>query len=186
MKSSMSVSVIAILAIVAIAGFASVRGYAQEPPKKGDYPKPPQTPPELKPQTTPTGSAGAVGYAEADMNYADLALMVDESIARMEVAVEKARTLSTSFGELSALHEGADKSEILMMQRMSGSMGSMAAEMKVSLQQYKKLLDDETATESGKVKTEVQNLKGVMDGITNQIDQGLQTLQSMLAQLGQG
>ena len=42
-------------------------------------------------------------------------------------------------------------------------MEMMAGEMVTSLQQYKKMLDDETYTDSGRVKAEVQSLKGVME-----------------------
>lgn len=186
MKSNVSFAVLVVLTFVAVATFSPLSGHAQEAPKKGDAPRQPTEPEELKPVLNPGAAAGATGEVGSAMNYMDLMAQVDAAIQRMDALAVDAKALSVSFGNLASLHEGADRSEILMMQRMSDSMGMMAGETKVSLQQYKNLLNDETANESGQVKAEVQGLKSVMDGIVREIEQGLQTLHAMQAQLGQG
>jgi hypothetical protein len=186
MKSRRLVLFVSILATAALGGLSSV--HAQEPPKKVDAPPEKQEPVELKSGDNQGATIGGTSDME-DTGTTDtmqLAAQVDAQMQRVGVMVEKAQSLSRLFGDLAALHEGADKSEILMMQRMSDSMGAMAGEVKMSLQQYKKMLGDETASESGTIKADVQRLKGVMDGIVDQIAQGLQMLQAMQAQLGQG
>jgi uncharacterized phage infection (PIP) family protein YhgE len=121
-----------------------------------------------------------------DVNYNHLMQDVDSTMQRMSRLMDKSRMLSISFGELAAHHQGADKSEIQMMKRMSESMGTMAQEIRTSLQQYKQLLSDETVSETGKMKTEVQSLKAMMNGIAYDVEQSLETLQTLQDQLGQG
>jgi hypothetical protein len=122
----------------------------------------------------------------SNVDYMNRMMEVDSTMRRVATLMEKSQTLSKSFSELAADHHGADKSEILMMQRMSDSMGTIAGEIKVSLQQYKKMLGDETTSESGRMKTEVQSFQGVLDGMASHIDEVLGTLQTLQVQLGQG
>jgi phage-related tail protein len=105
---------------------------------------------------------------------------------QMTRLMEISATLSKSFAELATLHQGADKSEIQMMQRMSDSMGILAGEVKTTLQQYSKMLHDETTSESKPVRAEVDNLADLMTVIADQISEAVQTLQKLDAQLGQG
>jgi hypothetical protein len=94
--------------------------------------------------------------------------------------------LSQSFSSLATLHHGADRSEILMMVRVSDAMGSMAAELKMTLAQYKHMLDDESSTESGAMKSEVDGLQAAMQVIAGEVNDAIQTLRRLEAQLGQG
>lgn len=186
MKTRMPLAIAAILALVVAGALSQVWGHPQvQPPKRQQGPTQP-APPDPK---TPTGQPGGQVGGMDDMNnmdYANRMMQVDSLMARMTILIEKSQILSKSFGDLAVAHHGADKSEILMMQRMSDSMGTMAGELKTSLQQYKKMLGDETASEAGRMKTEVQSLKGVMDGIAGHIEEALQTLQKLQTQLGQG
>ena len=111
---------------------------------------------------------------------------VDSTMARMDSLMKESLALSQSFASLAALHHGADKSEILMMQRVSDAMGSMAAELKTTLAQYKRMLDDETSTETGAMKSEVDGLQAAMTVIAGEVDDAIRTLHRLEAQLGQG
>lgn len=73
-----------------------------------------------------------------------------------------------------------------MMQRMNDSMGTMAGEIKVSHQQYKDMLENETFSEGANVKAEVQNFGVILDGIARDIEQAVNTLRTLDEQLGQG
>ncbi len=119
-------------------------------------------------------------------DHAAVVAQIDATLQRMTALTKQAQSLSKSFGELAAAHHGADRSEVLMMQRMSDSMGTMAGEIKMSLQQYKTMIEDETSSQSGAMKTEVRALKGVIDGIAKNVEEGIQTLQKMQTALGQG
>ncbi len=186
MKTRMSLAIAAVFALVVVGALSSVWGDPQqEPSRTRPVPPSPPTPPESK---IPTGQSGQLGGMDdmGNVDYMNLMMQVDSTMQRMTVLMEKSQKISKSFGELAAPHHGADKSEILMMQRMSESMGTMAGEVKMSLQQYKKMLQDETASESGKMKGEIQSLKDVLDDIAGHIDEALQTLQMLQEQLGQG
>ncbi|HET6349938.1 MAG TPA: hypothetical protein VFH88_12730 [Candidatus Krumholzibacteria bacterium] len=104
----------------------------------------------------------------------------------MSTLAAEAMKLSQSFRELATLHEGADRSEILMMQRMSDAMGSVAGELGLSFKQYQKMVADESTDQSGTMREQVQVLKTVLDAMAGQVDSGVKTLHSLQAQLGQG
>ena len=48
------------------------------------------------------------------------------------------------------------------------------------------MLEDETASESGTMKAEVQGLKAVLDVMAGEIDDATRTLKELELQLGQG
>ena len=120
------------------------------------------------------------------MDHMTVVMQVDSMMQRMTMLMERTSSYSKSFGLLAATHHGADKSEILMMQRMSDSMGTMAGEIKANLQRYKDMLDDETTSESVNVKVEVQSLKGSLDSIARDVEKAVNTLQTIQEGLGQG
>jgi hypothetical protein len=183
MKTTMSLAISVIIAFVVAGPISSVWGQDQQEPKT-TRPLPPPTPP---PPATPEQGGQLGGMDDmTDVNYMNLMMQVDSTMQRMTILVGESQALSKSFAELAASHHGADKSEILMMQRMSDSMGVMAGEIKMSLQQYRKMLEDETVSESGRMKAEVQSFKGMLDGIVTHIEQSLQTLELLKGQLGQG
>ena len=102
---------------------------------------------------------------------------------RMATIIDMSQELSKSFAQLADRHHGADRSEVLMMQRMSDAMGTIAGEVKMSMVVYKKMLDDETASDTATMKVEVENLKRVLDIIAVQVDLGLDMLQRLRLQL---
>jgi hypothetical protein len=115
-----------------------------------------------------------------------LKVEADTTMAHMDLLMKQSLALSKSFAELAALHHGADRSEILVMERVSDAMGSMAGELKSTLGQYKKMLDDETTTETGTMKAEVDGLNAAMQVIAGEVTDAIQTLHRLEAQLGQG
>jgi len=185
MNTRLAFAVLAVLAFVAV-GFSSGPAQSQTNTQKRQQGPTQVTPPEQKPTTgQPTGQPGGMDDLQS-ADHAAVVAQIDAAIERMNAVSKQAQTLSKSFGELAATHHGADKSEVLMMQRMSDSMGTMAGEIRISLQQYRNMLEDETSSQSGAMKTEVQDLKGIIDGIARNLEQGMQTLQKMLTALGQG
>ncbi|HEX5130854.1 MAG TPA: hypothetical protein VFX92_00055 [Candidatus Krumholzibacteria bacterium] len=181
MKTRFSL-VVAALGVLTLLGAPFAPARAQEAPKKGEVkPMEPVAPQKEAPLQKP----GTIGETDT-IEHAEMAVLVDASVTRATTLTKTAQGLSMSFGKLAALHEGADKSEILMMQRMSDAMGSMASEAGVSLQQYKRMLNEETAAESGAMRNEVTRFKAVLDGILDQVDRGLQSLTKLESQLGQG
>ena len=167
-------------------GFSSVWAQSQTEPQKRQQGPTQITPPEQKPAAVqPTGQTGATDDLQG-ADHATVIAQLDATLQRMTALTKQAQALSKSFGEIAAAHHGADKSEVVMMQRMSDSMGTMAGEIKMSLEQYKNMLEDETSSQSGAIKTEVQSLKGIIDGIARNVEEGVQTLQKMLTALGQG
>jgi hypothetical protein len=174
-------SIVSAILVLVVAGTLSFGwGDTQVEPQKHKEP-PTKNPPE---PTTTTDQPGLGGLEDVD--HMQQMMLADSVIQRMTELMKKSQSLSKSFAELAGAHHGADKSEILMMQRMSDSMGTMAGEVKTSLQQYKAMLEDETVSESGGMRTEIHGLRGVMNGIGSYIDEGLQTLQKLEEQLGQG
>ncbi len=169
--------------VVTAAWLSTVPAIAQEAPRKGNVEEPKPVPTQPPSELDKPGVAGGM---VARPDYADVYQQIDATARRMDEALTRSRAMSKSFGELAALHQGADRSEILMMQRVCDSMGTMASETATCLQQYRKMLDDETATESGTVKAEVQGLKSMIDGMATQIENGLNLLHAMQANLGQG
>jgi hypothetical protein len=185
MKARTSFAMGVILVFLGGVALSSAWGQSQEEPSRRRVPPTQPNQPESKPTTSQPGQPGAMDDMN-NVNYMNRMMQVDSTMRRMTIQMEKSQTLSKSFGELAAAHHGADKSEILMMQRMSDSMGTIAGEIKVSLQQYKKMLGEETTSDSGKMKTEVQSFQGVLDGMASHIDEVLETLQTLQVQLGQG
>lgn len=133
-----------------------------------------------------TGGGGALVPGMNEMTYETRLAQVDSTMQQMTRLMETSRTLSKSFAQLAELHHGADKGEIQMMQRVSDSMGVMAGEIKTTLLQYSKMLQDETASESGGMRGDVDNLHGAMATMARQISDAIQTLQRLDIQLGQG
>lgn len=155
---------------------------AQAEPEKRPGPGPqsgPKAPPPPPPATGPVGAPVTV-----DSN--DLSVDVDSTMQRMDVLMKESLALSRSFASLAPLHHGADRSEILMMQRVSDAMGAMAGELKTTLAQYKRMLDDETSTETGAMKSEVDGLHAAMEVIAGEVGDAIRTLHRLEAQLGQG
>jgi len=175
--------VFAVSMLVLASLLPAARAVAQEAPRKGDVEEPKPVPTQPPSELDKPGVAGGM---VARPDYADVYQQIDATARRMDEALTRSRAMSKSFGELAALHQGADRSEILMMQRMCDSMGTMASETATCVQQYRKMLDDETATESGAVKAEVQGLKSMIDGMAKQIENGLNLLHAMQVNLGQG
>lgn len=172
---------IPIAAILAL-GLASNMALAQDTPNKREGSGPqtsPTTPPEARP------AAGPVG-APVTIDQLALKSEADTTMAHMDLLMKQSLALSKSFAELAALHHGADRSEILMMERVSDAMGSMAAELKSTLAQYKQMLDDETSTETGAMKAEVDGLNAAMQVIAGEVTDAIQTLHRLEGQLGQG
>jgi hypothetical protein len=179
-----------VYAIAAAGALGPVSVPAQDAPKKGTDVKPERPPGEVPPPTGQPGAPGGMGM-ETDvqanaMNDADVAAQIDLTLAELKTLADRSKALSASFADLATLHEGADKSEILMMKRMSDSMQAMSAELQTSLMQYKKLLEEETVSESGAMRGEVRGLKTIMDGMARQVNSAVETLQSLQMQLGQG
>ena len=133
-----------------------------------------------------TAGEGALLPGAGGMDSATRLAQVDSTMKQMTLLIQKSRTLSQSFAQLAALHRGADKAEIQMMQRVSDSMGVMAGEINMTLQQYSKMLQDETATESGVMRGDVDNLHGAMATMAREIHDAIQTLQRLDTELGQG
>ena len=185
MKTRISVAVVAILAFVVAGSLSSVWGAPQQdPPKKDRVPEKFQNPNE----TRIPDLGGPIGELEGTTlrQHMDVISQVDSMMQRMNGLAARTQSYSESFARLAAAHHGADKTEILMMQRMSESMGMMAKEIKTSLQQYKDMLEDETASESGSMKAEVQSFKGILDGIAMDLEEAGKTLATLEGQLGQG
>jgi len=171
-------SITAIVCVVLMAGFSLVKGLPQEESPNKSRPTPQVSPPPPKPDEQPPQLGGpGLGGRTAP---------IDSTIQRMSLLIERSQALSKSFGELAQRHHGADKSEVLMMQRMSDAMGAMAGEVHASLEAYKKMLGDETASDTGTMKAEVQGLKATLDIIAGEIAQALDTLQKLQSQVGQG
>ena len=176
MKTSRWLAFMMLISLAALVASATL--HAQSAPRKG----------AVKGRPTPVTASpdGGLGAPSTPSSDDTLGTAIDAQVQRMTLLASDAASLSTSFKELAALHKGADRSEILMMQRMSDAMGTVAGELKTSFQQYRRMLDDETATESGATKNDVQGLKGILDEMARQVDAAMMTLHSLQAQLGQG
>lgn len=186
MRTRFLVAVAVTLVFSAAGSFSPVWGQLQQQqaPKKGQIHPTLQPLPETNTQNQ-FGKPGRLGV-ETIPDHKSVIAQVDSIIQRMTMLTERTRSYSKSFASLAATHHGADKTEILMMQRMSDSMGTMAGEVKVSLQQYKSLLEDETASENSKTRAEVQSLDGSLNSIASYIENAVNTLQSLQEQYGQG
>ncbi len=181
MRARMSFAILVFFALAVAGGFFARPGNTQEAPKKGKQPI-------EQPYPTPKTAADQPGQpgGEDDIDTVPNTAPIDSAIQRMTVLVQQSQALSKSFANLATLHEGADRGEILVMQRMSDATAAMAGEIKMSLQQYKKMLNDETASDTGSMRSEVQGLKSIMDGLAREIDDAVQTLQALQGQMGQG
>jgi hypothetical protein len=178
MNGRRAFSVAAIVCFILVGGFSLVKGFPQDESPNKSRPTPQVSSPPPKPTEQPPQLGGpGLGGGTAQ---------IDSTTQRMALLIAQSQALSKSFGELAKLHHGADKSEVLMMQRMSDAMGSMAGEVKASLEVYKAMLGDETASDTGTMKTEVQGLKSVLDIVAAEVSQALGTLQRLESQLGQG
>jgi hypothetical protein len=146
------------------------------------------TPPDQKTTPGQSGDSRQLGGMDelTNQDYDAIVKDLDQTIQRMTAIVQQAKAFSTTFDKLAALHEGADKSEVLMMKRMSDSMATMAGEIKMSAEQYKRMVGDESATQSGQMRQEVQRLKSIIDGAAKNVEKGMQTLQDLQVALGQG
>lgn len=171
----------AVVAALALA-LAVAQAGAQTEPEKRPGPAPAHGPKEPPP---PAPAAGPVG-APVTVDASALTAQADSTMRHMDLLMKQSLALSKSFAELATLHHGADRSEILMMQRVSDAMGSMAAELKGTLAQYKLMLNDETATETGAMKSEVDGLHAAMQVIAGEVTDAIQTLHRLEGQLGQG
>jgi len=175
-------TVVILLALALTTAFGQVDARAQAEPEKRPGPgrqlDPNQIPPVM-PVSGPIGSPISVEPLQ-------LKAEVDTTMTRMDSLMKQSLALSQSFASLATLHHGADRSEILMMVRVSDAMGSMAAELKMTLAQYKHMLDDESSTESRTMKSEVDGLQTAMRVIAGEVNDAIQTLHRLEAQLGQG
>jgi hypothetical protein len=182
------VSALSVVAALAFSGGPSlITARAQEPPNKDQ--RQPLNPPTNPPQPdTDANQLGQPGGTEGaiDLDNTAVEARIDSTIQRMTLLIQKSQMLSKSFGDLAPLHEGADRSEIVVMQRMSLAMETMAGEIKMTLQQYKKMLNDETPAQTGRMREEVRGLRGLLDIVASEIDQIVTTLQTLQGQLGQG
>ena len=168
------------MAVALTLGLAQNMARAQETPNKLSGPQTsPTQPPEAMPASGPMG-------APVTIDQLGLKVEADTTMAHMDLLMKQSLALSKSFAGLAALHHGADRSEILVMERVSDAMGSMAGELKSTLAQYKKMLDDETTTETGAMKAEVDGLNAAMQVIAGEVTDAIQTLHRLEAQLGQG
>jgi len=169
--------------LIAATTFATDQANAQkaEPEKRPGpvTPNDPTLPTRLEPPAGPSG-------APTTMDDAQVQAELDASMAHMALLVEQSQRLSESFTKLATLHHGADKSEILTMQRISAAMGAMASEMGATLTQYKAMVDDETSSDSGSMRADVDELRAVLDVIAGEVDGAVKTLQRLEVQLGQG
>ena len=163
------------LLVVLVVAFSSAVGAPpDDSPEKGrptprlDPPPPSPEPPRSQPYAPGPGMRST---------------QVDSTMQRMATIIETSQELSNSFAQLAERHHGADRSEVLMMQRMSDAMGAIAGEVKMSMAVYKKMLDDETASDTATMKVEVDNLKRVLDIIAVQVDLGIDMLQRLRLQL---
>lgn len=177
MKPNRRFSMGAIVALVLVGAFSLASGLPPEEEPNKERPAPKVDTPPPTPEQPPSLAAPGLGWRSTQ---------IDSTMLRMSTLIEQSESLSKSFAQLAQLHHGADKSEVLMMQRMSDAMGAMAEEVRASLDVYKKMLGDETASDTGTMKEEVEGLKGILDGIAVQIDLALTTLQRLRLQLGQG
>jgi hypothetical protein len=179
MKKTRVVLVGVAVVMVAVAWQPQARGQV-EPQKRAG----PRTEVVAK-EPAPVRSPGPIG-APVTVDQLALKTEVDTTMTRMDRLMKQSLVLSQSFAELAALHHGADRSEILMMQRVSDAMGSMASELKTTLAQYKRMLDDETSSENGAMKAEVDELNSAMQVIAGEVMDAIQTLRRLEGQLGQG
>jgi hypothetical protein len=171
-----------ITAAIAVNTLAPAGARAQAEPEKRPGPAPqqgPKAPPAEIPQPGPVGAPEAIDPIAVKAD-------IDSTMQRMDKLIAQSVTLSASFAQIATLHHGADRSEILVMQRVSDAMGAMAGELKTTLVQYKRMLDDETSTESGAMKSEVDGLNAAMQVIAGEVGDAIQTLHRLEAQLGQG
>jgi hypothetical protein len=173
---------ICLAVVLATSVLIHVDAIAQTEPQKRPGPAPQTTP---IPPTAPA-QAGPAGAPDEGVDVSRLKADVDSTVARMAVLTKQSAALSASFARLAALHHGADRAEILMMQRVSDAMGTMAGEVETTLVQYKRMLDDETDLETGAMRSEVDGLHGVMEVIAGEVDDALKTMLRLEAQLGQG
>jgi len=176
------IALVFLAAALAMTTLAPTGARAQAEPEKRPGPAPqhgPKAPPAETPQPGPVGAPEAIDPIAVKAD-------IDSTMQRMDRLIAQSVTLSASFAQIAALHHGADRSEILVMQRMSDAMGAMAGELKATLAEYKRMLDDETSTETGAMKSEVDGLHAAMEAIAGEVNDAIQTLHRLEAQLGQG
>ncbi len=169
-----------LMAVALTLALAQSMARAQDTPNKLSGP---HTSPARPPETVP--AAGPIG-APVTIDQPALKAEADSAMVHMDLLMKQSLALSKSFAELAVLHHGADRSEILVMERVSDAMGSMAGELKSTLAQYKHMLDDETTTETGAMKAEVDGLNAAMQVIAGEVADAIQTLHRLESQLGQG
>ena len=175
-------SLFVVMAMVSTLTLAHNMARAQAEPQKRPGPavqSGPQSPPQVMPPAGPIG-------APVTVDPLQLKAEADSAMVHMDLIMKQSLDLSKSFAQLASLHHGADKSEILVMERVSDAMGSMASELKSTLVQYKRMLDDETSTETGAMKAEVDGLNAAMQVIAGEVTDAIQTLHRLESQLGQG
>jgi hypothetical protein len=175
-------SLIVAIAMVPVVSLSFTRAGAQTEPEKRPGPVPQAT----KVPTTPPGATAGPAGAPATLDDESLKAQVDSTLLWMQSVISDAQSLSASFATLAPAHHGADRSEILMMQRMSDAMATMAGEVMTTLRQYKTMLDDETASDTGAMKADVQELKAAIVVIAGEVADAVQSLHRLQAQLGQG
>jgi len=177
-KQSLFVAMAMALTVALAQSVARAQAEPQKRPGPG-APSGPTVPPPVQRASGPVG-------APVTVEPLQLKAEADSAMVHMDLLMAQSLALSKSFAELAALHHGADRSEILVMERVSDAMGSMAAELKSTLAQYKHMLDDETTTETGAMKAEVDGLNAAMQVIAGEVTDAIQTLHRLELQLGQG
>jgi len=187
-KPIATVAIVAVMALTTALGQVEARAQAPRPRQHAEEPEKhpgpgPTTDPNMPLPVMPV--SGPVG-APVTVEPLQLKAEVDSTMTRMDLLMKESLSLSQSFSSLATLHQGADRSEILMMQRVSDAMGSMAAELKSTLAQYKHMLDDESSSETGTMKSEVDSLQAAMQVIAGEVNDSIRTLRRLEAQLGQG
>lgn len=180
--NSRIMSLIVAIAMVPVVSLPFAHATPQKEPEKRPGPVPQST---TVPAPRPDPAAGPAG-APAELDDESLRAEVDSTLLWMQGVIAESQSLSKSFAALAAAHHGADRSEILMMQRMSDAMSTMGGEVMTTLRQYKTLLDDETVSDTGLMKAEVQQLKAAIVVIAGEVADAVTTLHRLQAQLGQG
>src|SRR5262245_51492686 len=118
--------------VLALAGAQrSARAQAEPQKRPGSAAQSgPNTPPPVPPVAGPMGAPVTIDPLQVKAE-------ADSAMVHMDLLMKQSLGLSRSFAQLAELHHGADRSEILVMERVSDAMGSMAGELKSTLAQYK-------------------------------------------------
>jgi hypothetical protein len=98
---------------------------------------------------------------------------------QMTVVMNRSHQLSGTLGRMMQQQQGTMKDQMQMMQKMSDSMGLMAAQMKTSVEQSNELLQNKTMMQDQGMQQGMNNFRASMEKMTREMETALSNLEMM-------